>query len=76
MRLNANNVCTFIIYSFVLNEYKKATEYKSDYLLVVVSNLVRIPKLSIIENPTEKLELISREQKSVQLNYYSDDIHW
>ena len=58
------------------NEYKKATEYKSDYLLVVVSNLVRIPKLSIIENPTEKLELISREQKSVQLNYYSDDIHW
>lgn len=58
------------------NEYKKAKEYKSDYLLVIVSNLIRIPKLSIIENPTENLTLISREQKSVQMNYYSEDIQW
>ena len=34
------------------NEYNKAAEYKSDYILVIVSNLVSTPKLSLFENPT------------------------
>lgn len=58
------------------NEYRKAEEYKSDYILVIVSNLASSPKFSLIENPIERLLLISREQRSVQVNYYSDDIHW
>jgi len=58
------------------NEYKKALEYKSDYILVVVSNLVSTPKLSLVENPVENLALNSREQRSVQMNYYSEDIRW
>ena len=58
------------------NEYKKASEYKSDYILVIVSNLVSTPKLSLVENPVEQLALTSREQKSVQVNYYSEDIRW
>ena len=58
------------------NEYKKAAEYKNDYILVIVSNLASTPKLSLVENPIENLALTSREQRSVQVNYYSEDIHW
>ncbi len=58
------------------NEYKKAIEYKSEYILVIVSNLVSIPKLSLIENPTKHLSLIPREQKTIQINYYTEDIRW
>lgn len=58
------------------NEYKKAAEYKSDYILVIVSNLVNTPKLSLVENPVEQLALTSRENRSVQVNYYSEDIRW
>jgi len=58
------------------NEYKKAAEYKSDYILVIVSNLVSTPKLSLVENPVEQLVLTSREQRSVQVNYFSEDIRW
>lgn len=58
------------------NEYNKAAEYKSEYILVIVSNLGNTPKLSLIENPVEKLALMSREQRSVQVNYYSEDIRW
>lgn len=58
------------------NEFKKAAEYKSDYILVIVSNLMSTPKLSLVENPVEQLALITREQKSIQVNYYSEDIRW
>ncbi|MBO5673418.1 MAG: DUF3883 domain-containing protein [Paludibacteraceae bacterium] len=58
------------------NEYNKAKEYKNDYILVVVSNLANTPKLSYIENPISKLELIPREQQTTQLNYYSENLMW
>lgn len=58
------------------NEYIKAVEYKNDYILVVVSNLTNTPKFNYIENPIKQLSLIPREQKSVQINYYSDNIIW
>lgn len=58
------------------NEYSKAVEYKSDYILVVVSNLVSTPKLNLIENPTEQLLLIPREQRAIQTNFYTEDIIW
>jgi hypothetical protein len=58
------------------NEYNKAKEYKNDYILVVVSNLANTPKLSYIENPISKLELIPQEQQTTQLNYYSENLIW
>ena len=58
------------------NEYNRALEYKSDYYLVVVSNLMNTPKLSIVESPAEQLHLTSRDQKSVQTNYYSEVLTW
>jgi hypothetical protein len=58
------------------NEYNKAAEYKSDYILVIVSNLVSTPKLSLFENPIELLQLTPREQRAVQTNFYSEDLIW
>lgn len=57
-------------------EYNKALEYKSDYVLVVVSNLEHIPKLAYIENPLDQLCLTPREQTATQVNYYSDNVKW
>lgn len=57
-------------------EYNTAIEYSSNYVLVVVSNLLNIPKLSFIENPTNVLNLYPREYNSAQTYYYSDAINW
>lgn len=58
------------------NEYKKAVEYQKDYILVVVSNLQKNPKLSYVANPTQTLSFTYRETNSVQVNYYSNNINW
>lgn len=58
------------------NEYSKAVEYEDDYILVVVSNLMSTPKLNCVGNPVKNLLLISREQTSTQVNYYSDNLKW
>lgn len=58
------------------NEYKKAVEYKNNYVLVVVSNLQDTPKLSYIENPSQVISLTPKETNSVQINYYSDILNW
>ena len=58
------------------NEYKKAVEYKNNYVLVVVSNLQNTPKLSYIENPSQVISLTPKETNSVQINYYSDILNW
>lgn len=57
-------------------EFDVANEYKSDYILVVVSNLSVSPKLSFFENPICNFELEKRETKSIQTNYYSSTIKW
>lgn len=58
------------------NEYKKAVEYKNNYVLVVVSNLQNTPKLSYIENPSQVISITPKETNSVQINYYSDILNW
>lgn len=58
------------------NEYNKALEYKSDYVLVIVSNLEHIPKLSYVEDPVARLCLTPREQTLTQVNYFSDNVKW
>lgn len=58
------------------NEYQKAIEFTSNYVLVVVSNLSNIPKLSCIEDPANSLSLTIREHISSQINYYSETLIW
>ncbi|MBO4287907.1 MAG: DUF3883 domain-containing protein [Kiritimatiellae bacterium] len=58
------------------NEYFRALEYKTDYYLVVVSNLMKTPRLRVVESPAEQLHLTVRDQKTVQTNYYSEVLVW
>jgi hypothetical protein len=58
------------------NEYNKAIEYQDDYFLIVISNLSQIPKMNVVQNPVEKLNLIQKEFVSRQINYHSSYIKW
>jgi hypothetical protein len=58
------------------NEFEKAKEYKKDYFLVVISNLSKVPKMNVFENPLMKIEFNKKETKSIQLNYHSNYIQW
>lgn len=57
---------------FTENEYKKAKEYKNDYVLSVVLNLNDLPILRTIRNPIEnlefkKVEIVSKAHAEYQL---------
>jgi len=57
---------------FTENEYKKAKEYRSDYILSIVLNLNDLPVLKTINNPAEnlefkKVEIISKAHFEYQL---------
>lgn len=55
---------------FTNNEYKKALEYKNDYILSVVLNLNEIPTIKTIRNPTGNLEFKKVERPSkIQIEY-------
>jgi hypothetical protein len=55
---------------FTNNEYKKALEYKNDYILSVVVNLNELPTLKVIRNPVKNLEFKKVERYSqVQVEY-------
>jgi len=58
------------------NEFEKASEYKNDYFLVVVSNLAEVPKITPIENPVKQLKLTVNKIVSSQINYHSETIRW
>lgn len=58
------------------NEYEKAKEYKNDYVLVVISNIVEKPKITTIENPIFNLKLKENSIISTQINYHSDHLRW
>lgn len=58
------------------NEYEKASEYKNDYVLVVVSNIVINPKITTIENPILNLKLKENTILSTQVNYHSELLKW
>jgi hypothetical protein len=46
------------------NEYKKALEYKNDYIITLILNLNEIPKILTIENPIKNLEFEEKFIKS------------
>lgn len=58
------------------NEYERAQEYKNKFILLVVSNLNNIPKISIVENPLNELDLtrVVIEQKQIAFN--TNIIEW
>ena len=58
------------------NEYEKAIEYKNDYILVVISNIIETPKITTIENPIRNLKLKENSIISTQLNYHSEHLRW
>lgn len=58
------------------NEYDKAELYRSDFCLVVVSNLANTPKFTCLPDPLENMELQCHESQSTQKNYHSNIITW
>lgn len=58
------------------NEFYKAQEYHDNYVLIVVSNLDDIPKMSVFFNPILHLNFTQKTVHSTQLNYHSDSILW
>jgi len=45
------------------NEYEKALEYKDDYIVALILNLNKIPKILTVENPIRNLEFEERSIK-------------
>jgi hypothetical protein len=58
------------------NEYFKAKEYKNEYGIIVVSNLDDLPKMTVIFDPINKLELTERIVETQQLNFHSKSLEW
>lgn len=58
------------------NEFIKANEYKKDYGLVVVSNLVDSPKMTAVFDPIKNLNLSKKVASQRQTTYHSDFIIW
>lgn len=58
------------------NEYNKATEYKNDFILVIISHLSTSPKLNWYVNPLSKLTFFPKLSQTTQSNYYSELLTW
>lgn len=58
------------------NEYEKACEYKSDYIVSLVMNLDSSPKIMLIDNPVKKLKFIEKRIITKEITEYhlSEDI--
>lgn len=61
---------------FTQSEYDKAKEFRNEYYLVVVSNLMATPKFSCIANPLDNIEFVSKEIRSIQMNYHTTSLDW
>ncbi len=57
-------------------EYSRADEYKSDYGLVIVSNLEDAPKMTTIFNPLAEIALERQERMQQQISYHSKSMTW
>jgi hypothetical protein len=52
-------------------EYEKAVEYKTDYVLVIVRNLIESPVFYPIFDPINNLHFEEKRLNTEQINYYS-----
>ncbi len=57
-------------------EFFCAEEYKSDYGLIVVSNLENLPKMTTVFNPTENFDLLRIEKPTIQVTYELKSARW
>lgn len=58
------------------NEFTKASEYKSKYGLIVVSNLSDLPKMTAVFNPIQSISLTKKIISQTQTTYHSEFISW
>jgi len=58
------------------NEFEKAKHYKDRYCLSIISNLNSIPKISLIFDPTSKIDLTKNIIHSEQITYNSINMRW
>ena len=58
------------------NEFTKASEYKNDYALIVVSNLENLPKMTPIFHPIKSLALTKKVISQSQTTYHSKYVSW
>lgn len=58
------------------NEYDKAKEVKSDYTIVVVSNLSDLPQMSVVFNPIVNIILTEKTVNTKQISYHSNPLKW
>ncbi len=58
------------------NEFMKASEYKNNYGLIVVSNLSDLPKMTSVFNPIKNLSLTKKVISQTQTTYHSEFISW
>ena len=61
---------------FTENEHTKAIEFRNNYVLIVVNNLEKSPKMEIIRNPTMKLTFSPKTLKTQQLFFQSKVLDW
>lgn len=61
---------------FTENEYSKANEFQKLYYLIVISNLEKTPKMTVIENPLQVFEFSKKEYKSSHNFFHTKLIKW
>ena len=54
------------------NEYEKASEYTSDYALVIISNLSDVPKMISVFNPVHTIKFDKCSHTTEQVFYRAD----
>ena len=57
-------------FRFTENEFKKALEYKDNYVVTLVLNLSDIPRFLAIENPIKNLTFVEKKIKSSETTEY------
>ena len=58
------------------NEYNKAFEYKEHYVLVVISDIINIPKMVSVFNPLKNISFERNVIKSKQIYFNSNSRLW
>ena len=61
---------------FTEKEHAKAGEYKDAYCLAVVSNLINIPRISLVFDPVASVSLTKKELAVLQTIYTSASQRW
>lgn len=63
-------------FRFTEKEYCAASEYKNQYALVVVSNLIEAPRFNIFFDPTAFFQFDKKTTSQIQTTYHVSAINW